>query len=628
VRTSETIEIGLSSGSFAALPDEDLFRVHFDNLPRPAYIWRREGKDFALIAYNRAAAELPHSDVASLIGKTASALQAGSAHDMLGDLENCAKNRVIVKREVEHRYIGTGVRRTLDLTIVPLSADIVVLHTEDVTERRLNELALRDSEKKYRTIVDTAHEGILAANLKSEITYANRRAAEMLGYTPEEMLGRSSFDFIDPAHREEAARARDAFRSGERTRGDFCLRHKSGAEVWVSAAVSQLFDPTGQVGGLIYMNVDITERKRAEQALRESESRVRALLDANPDLILRLTRDGTYLDAHSSDSRVNSHLPIATHDFIGRNVRDMFEPEFVREHERYRLAALATGRMQRWEYVRKDPWGSPRHVEARFVKSGEDEVVVTVRDFTDRIELEREVIASSERERTRIGQDLHDGLAQLLIGVKLLLAALGDKLGDAGSPHRADAKRAAELVSRAIAQTSELAHGLSPIPRRGRLADALRQLARESEQILGVDCDVVCMCEAGPPEVNETTATNLYRIAQEAITNAVRHGKASRVEVRCGNVDGRVELTIADDGAGIGEADGASNGGGLGLHIMSYRARSIGGDLSVQPRAEGGTLVRCRVPLAQVASSELEPEPEPEPRPRSTRPRAREPTDL
>jgi PAS domain S-box-containing protein len=603
VRTFETTEIGHSSGSFAALPDEDLFRVHFDNLPRPAYIWRREGNDYALIAYNRAAAELPHSDVASLIGKTASVLQAGSAHDMLADLENCAKNRVIVKREVEYNYIATGVHRTLDIMMVPLSADIVVLHTEDVTERRRNELALRDSEKKYRTIVDTAHEGILAANLKSEITYANRRAAEMLGYTPEEMVGRSSFDFLDPAHHEPAARARDEFRRGERTRGDFCLRHKSGAEVWVSAAVSQLFDSAGQVSGLIYMNVDITERKRAERALRESESRVRALLDANPDLIVRVTRDGTYVDAHSTDPRLNSHLPVATDDFIGRNVRDMFDAEFAREHERHRLAALATGRLQRWEYVRKDPSGSPRHIEARFVKSGEDEVVVTVRDFTDRVDLEREVITSSERERTRIGQDLHDGLAQLLIGVKLLLAALSDKLGLAGSPHRDDAERAAELVSRAIAQTSELAHGLSPIPRRGRLADALRQLARESEQLLGVGCDVVCTCEAGPPEVNETTATNLYRIAQEAITNAVKHGKATRIEIRCALVDGRVELTIADDGTGIAEANAAVNGG-LGLHIMSYRARSMGGDLSVLPRAEGGTLVRCRAPLLPLASFE------------------------
>jgi PAS domain S-box-containing protein len=589
----ETTEVGRSSGDFAALPDQDLFRVHFDNLPRPAYIWRRRGSDFVLIAYNRAAGELEYSNVAALVGKTATDLQADSNHDLFADLERCATHGVIVKRETEYRYVASGARRNIDVTIVPLSTDIVVLHTEDITERRRTEQALRDSEQKYRTIVDTAHEGILASNLKSEITYANRRAAEMLGYTPEEMVGRSSLDFIDAARHEESNRLRDQFRRGERSRGDFCLRHRSGAEVWVSAAVSPLIDATGQLSGLIYMNVDITERKRAEQALRESESRVRALLDANPDLIVRLTRDGTYLDVHSTDPRVNYHLPLTMHDFIGRNVSDMFEPEFAREHERHRLAALATGRMQRWEYVRKDPRGSPRHIEARFVKSGEDEVVVTVRDFTDRVELEREVISSSERERTRIGQDLHDGLAQLLIGVKLLLAALGDKLTLAGSSYRDDAERAVELVSRAITQTSELAHGLNPIPKRGRLCDALRQLAQQSEQLLGVPCDVV-RAEASPA-LSETTATHLYRIAQEAITNAVKHGRATHIEIDCSSVNGLLELTVADDGVGITEA--ATERGGLGLHIMNYRARSIGGDLSVLPRAGGGTLVRCRAPL-------------------------------
>jgi len=597
----ESIEVGRSSGGFAVLPDQDLFRVHFDNLPRPAYIWQRQGNDFVLIAYNRAAGVLEYSNVAALVGKTATELQAHSSHDLFADLEHCATRGVIVKRELEYRYINTRARRDLDVTIVPLSADIVVLHTEDVTERRRTEQALRESEQKYRTIVDTAHEGILASNLDSVITYANRRAAEMLGYTPEEMIGRSSLDFIEPARHEESKHLRDEFRRGERLRGDFCVRHKSGAEVWVSAAVSPLLDPAGVVTGLIYMNVDITERKRAEQALRESESRVRALLDANPDLIVRLTRDGTYLDVHSTDPRVNYHLPLTMHDFIGRNVRDMFEPEFAREHERHRVAALATGRVQRWEYVRKDPRGSTRHIEARFVKSGEDEVVVTVRDFTDRVELEREVIASSERERTRIGQDLHDGLAQLLIGVKLLLAALGDKLALARSPHRDDVDSAVELVSRAIAQTSELAHGLSPIPKRGHLSDALRQLAHQSEQLLGIRCDVVCECAAVPPSLSEATATNLYRIAQEAITNAVKHGKATRIEVHCGPVDGRLELRVVDNGTGITED--AANHGGLGLHIMNYRARSIGGDLSVLPSVGSGTLVRCKCPLPLLGAS-------------------------
>ena len=591
----QTIEIGRSSGGLAALTDQDLFRVHFENLPRPAYIWRREGEDFALVAYNRAASEVPYSNVASLLNMTAKDLRAASTQNLFGDLEHCARERVILKREADFRYT-TGMRRNLEITMVPLSDDIVVLHTEDVTERRLSEQKLRDSEKKYRTIVDTAHEGIIAANLDSVITYANRRSAEILGYTPDQMVGRSSLDFCDPAQLKDAVGLRDAFRRGERSRGDFCLRHRSGAEVWTSAAVSQVRDPTGKLTGLIYMIVDITERRRAEQALRDSETRMRALLDANPDLIVRLSRDGAYLDVHTTDPRVDYHLPLTMNDFIGRNVSELFEPEFAREHARYRNLALATGQMQRWEYVRKDPRGSPRHIEARFVKSGEDEVVATVRDFTDRVQLEREVIASGERERTRIGQDLHDGLAQLLIGVRLLLSALCDKLTLSGSPHHEDAVRAVDLVSRAIAQTSELAHGLSPIPKRGRLSDALRQLGQESEKLLGVHCEVDCQCTGTQPTLSETTATHLYRIAQEAITNAVKHGKATRIDIKCAIAEGILELTIADNGGGI-PAD-AMEREGLGLHIMSYRARAIGGDLSVVAQPDSGTLVRCQAPLS------------------------------
>src|SRR6478609_10685911 len=89
-RMFETIETGRSPGGFAALDDQDLFRVHFENLPRPAYIWRREGSDFQLVAYNRAAGDVPYSDVASLLGKTASDLQAAAAHDLFADLEHCA----------------------------------------------------------------------------------------------------------------------------------------------------------------------------------------------------------------------------------------------------------------------------------------------------------------------------------------------------------------------------------------------------------------------------------------------------------------------------------------------------------------------------------------------------------
>jgi two-component system CheB/CheR fusion protein len=144
-----------------------------------------------------------------------------------------------------------------------------------------------------------------------------------------------------------------------------------------------------------------------------------------------------------------------------------------------------------------------------------------------------------------------------------------------------------------------MAQGLSPIRKRGRLSDALQQLGRHSEDLLGVPCHV----RSGdlPGGFTETAATHLYRIAQEAITNAAKHGKATRIEIACdGGPDGMV-LTIADDGVGVDPA--ALDRGGMGMHIMRYRARSIGGDLTVAPRRGGGTLVKCRCPWSENASA-------------------------
>ena len=559
--------------SFASIPDASLFRTHFENLPGPAYIWRRSGGDFVLIAHNRAAASLKFSDPSNLIGMRSHELLVEGSHDITQDLEHCARDGVVVSREVDHRYWSTGAMRRLALRVVPLSADVVVLHTEDVTDQRRIADALTESERQYRTIVDTAHEGVWAVDRDSMITYVNQRAAEMLGYEPEEMLGRTIFDFIDESLHEEARAIRDRRRTTAlREQYDSRLRHKSGRNLWVAIAASPLVDGHGNVIGVIQMVADIDDRKRAEDALKDSETRVRALLDANPDMIVRVTRDGTYLDVHVSDPNAENYLPRPASKFIGCNVRELFGAEFARIHERHRHKALATGRIQRWEYMRRVN-DSDRYVEARFVKSGKDEVVVTVRDITRSVELEREVIASAERERTRIGHDLHDGLAQVLIGVKWILESLHDKLAADQSRHRDDAARAASLVSHVIAQTGELAQGLSPIRKGGRLTEALQQLAEQSEQLLGVPCRLAR--SDLPADLDEASAAHLYRIAQEAITNAVKHGKATCIEIACERTIGGVRLSIADNGSGFSDAN--SENRGMGMHIMRYRARAIGG---------------------------------------------------
>jgi PAS domain S-box-containing protein len=579
-----------------SLFDARLFRVHFDNLPGPAYMWQRAGDDFQLIAYNRAAEALPFSRTGRFIGMEAGVLQAGTPHDMLSDLECCARTGTVLRRTVEHRYLGTGTLRRLATCLVPISDDIVVLHTDDITEREQTEAALRDSERQYRAIVDTAHEGILAVDGNGVVTYANHRIAEMLGYEPAHVVGQDVAALVDASHDEAAQHLCGGRVAGAKENFDARLRHRSGAVVWVSIASSPQVDPAGDVVGAIHMVSDISERKRAEQALQESEAKFRALVQAIPDVILRVTGDGRYIDVHCPDRQAVGCLPRALNEFVGRTVDELHAPQFAREHERHRRRALATGAVQLWEYVRRRD-GDDRHIEARFVRSGPDEVVITLRDITRRVELEREVITTTERERARIGHDLHDGLAQLLIGVRLMLEAHADRLEAEGSAHGGDARRAAALMTDAVTQTGELAQGLSPIRKGVRFVDALRQLADQSQRLLAVECRVAL--ERPPADLDEDTATHLYRIAQEAITNAVKHGNAAHVEIAFVRAGERYLLSIADDGTGIGDA---SEVGGMGMHTMLYRARSIGGELSVERRAAGGTIVKCYFPGARRAS--------------------------
>jgi signal transduction histidine kinase len=132
---------------------------------------------------------------------------------------------------------------------------------------------------------------------------------------------------------------------------------------------------------------------------------------------------------------------------------------------------------------------------------------------------------------------------------------------------------------------------LSPIRKGGHLSDALKHLGIQSELLLGIQCSVTSEL---PATLEENAATHLYRIAQEAITNAVKHGRAAVVDVVCKRQKQQLVMTIADNGSGI--SDVASERGGMGTHIMRYRARSIGGDLTISQRPEGGTIVTCICP--------------------------------
>ena len=225
--------------------------------------------------------------------------------------------------------------------------------------------------------------------------------------------------------------------------------------------------------------------------------------------------------------------------------------------------------------------------------------LVIFRDVTERKRLEREVLEIGDQERRRIGQDLHDGLCQHLAGIELMSQVLEQKLM---ARSKSDAARAGEIarhVREAIGQTRSLARGLAPVTLEAEgLASGLKELASNTEKMFHIRCHVDCSDQAlaGAP----AAATHVYRIAQEAVSNAIKHGKATEVFIRVSAGTGGTELRISDNGAGI--AQPLPHNRGMGLRIMSYRASMLGGTLSIGRAPGGGTVVTCSIAASEPAA--------------------------
>lgn len=226
-------------------------------------------------------------------------------------------------------------------------------------------------------------------------------------------------------------------------------------------------------------------------------------------------------------------------------------------------------------------------------------------------ELERTVEQISEAEQRRIGQDLHDGLGQHLTGVAFLSKALQQKLASDGRAEAADAATINQLVNESIRWTRDLARGLAPMDLdRLSLPESLGELARKTSRMFNVECTYEGVETVHLPD--DEMALNLYRVAQEAVSNGVKHGQARHVTIDL-TIKNGLTLCIHDDGVGFDPAKVVSGpkAGGMGLLVMRYRAGVIGGRLEVLPADGGGTLVRCQLSQERARLPDIGPAPVP-----------------
>lgn len=229
-------------------------------------------------------------------------------------------------------------------------------------------------------------------------------------------------------------------------------------------------------------------------------------------------------------------------------------------------------------------------------------VIASGIDITEQRQLQRELLDISELEKRRIGHDIHDGLGQVLTGVDMLIKVLHKRLAQTSSGDAHAIGNISQYVQDAIKQARMLAQGLSPVElQQDGLMEGLRELAKSTGSLFKTDCAFHC---GSPIHVaDHARSVQLYRIAQEAISNAVKHGKARHIEISLkSETDNRAVLSISNDGLPF-VAPGSEAKPGMGLRTMKYRAEMIGASLVVQPAVKSGTEVVCKfAPHAEAGS--------------------------
>ncbi|MEO8268619.1 MAG: PAS domain-containing protein, partial [Aureliella sp.] len=341
------------------------------------------------------------------------------------------------------------------------------------------------------------------------------------------------------------------------------------------------------------------ERTTANERIRASEERLRMVMQATQDAIWdydviagTVWWNDTYRERYGRPPEADS-----ADWWISR-----IHPD-DRERLTQSLAAFAAGQgtSERWtdEYRYQRAGGGFAYVLDRAQRSRDASgrvvrIVGALYDRTERRELEKQVLDIATHERRRIGNDLHDGLGQELTGLSMVADSLITALSRKSLPETQIAEKLSAGLQRTLSQVRALARGLNPVAIDVRgLQSALEEMATRVKDDYQVEC--VFLCEQEVLFRENKTATQLFRIAQEATTNALRHGQARHIAIDLAMHDDCAELRIADDGSGF-QSDGPT-GLGTGLQIMRYRAGLIGGQLHINSTPSGGTQVVCRVPM-------------------------------
>ncbi len=485
------------------------------------------------------------------------------------------------------------------------------------TGRTQIEAALRESEAQYRQLFENSILAISQTALDGRLVRTNLAYARMYGYaSPEQMMAEVTDIghqlYANPEDRKEVLRILSE--KGVMGPREFEVFRRDGSRIRVEVQAQEIREVTGKLLGYQASHVDITERKRAEDALHASEELYRMLFDASPEGVLLVGSDGLIKSANQAQSRMFRYD--SPGELVGLPPGLLVIPalrEYGKDVMRRRLSGEDVPFVE-YRFLRKDGsefWGYTSSTILRNTSGSITGYLCITRDTTDRKRAEEELRASHEQyralaarieqvreeERAALARELHDELGQGLTALQIDLAWLDVHLRTAGPadlPVLRD--KIANLVPRAE-RLIETTQAISSTMRPGVLDDlglvaAVEWLAADFEKRTGLAC--VATLPAADIALDLSLAVVLFRIVQEALTNVIRHAGASRVEIRLRATEGELALEVEDDGRGITPQQ-VADPRSLGLFSMRERIAALGGTVDFRSEAGRGTIVSVRV---------------------------------
>jgi PAS domain S-box-containing protein len=533
-------------------------------------------------------------------------VQSAFEKTLAGEVQPPIEWRIIRPDGKERIMYSEGAKVFFDKDNKPTK---IIASVQDITDRKQMEEALKTGEEKYRLLLQNLPSIVYKGYKDWSIEFFDTKIKHFTGYDVDEFNSRR-MKWIDIIIKEDIEDARRCFTRALKTNRSYVreyrIRSKDEHIHWIQERGQIICDRKGEIEHVSGVFFDITDHKKAEEALRKSEEKARALLNATNDAVVLLDSEGRILDINDTCAR---RFHKRKDEMMGLRIWDLLSPEVTERRNQKVKQVFESGKPVRMVDELQGVWNDTNIYPVCNLTGEVTRVAIFDCDITDRKRAEEQIhslthqlIKAQESERQRIARDLHDNLAQDLSLLKIGCDTLFDDQPSIPVKIRQKAVGLSQLLQESITAVRDMAYDLRPpgLDQLG-LVRTVYQYCEEFSEKTGINVDFFA---AGMDDLKIPfdIEINLYRLIQEALWNIKKHADANRVTLRLVASFPTIILRIEDDGKGFEVEDrlvAASNEKRMGLWSMTERVSLLKGKMRIKSRPAEGTKIYAEVPFKE-----------------------------